>query len=83
MMKDSFDGAKEVNRRRLIIHTAKNCAGQNFKARKLFLHYPKKSDVTAKGKSARIASALQVLFDAINVMLSMFLRLKLLVQSRD
>jgi hypothetical protein len=61
-------------------------AGQNFMAQKLFLpslNTLKRSAVAAKGKSARIASALPVLFDVLNVMLSTFLRLKLLVQTRD
>jgi hypothetical protein len=36
-----------------------------------------------KRKSERIASALKVVFDAMNVMLSTFLMLKMLVQTRD
>jgi hypothetical protein len=43
----------------------------------------KKHAVAAKGKSERIASTLQVVFDAMNVILSTFLMLKMLVQTRD
>jgi hypothetical protein len=81
---DSFDGAQEVNRRRLV-HSAHYRAGK-ISARKWFLpllNTLKKHAVAAKGNSERIVSALQVVFDAMNVMLSTFLMLKMLVQTWD
>jgi hypothetical protein len=68
-------------------HCADYRAGKNFSARKWFLpildtHTIKRA-VAAKGKSAHIASALQVVFDAMIVLLSTFWRLKMLVQTRE
>ena len=82
-MKNSFDGAQEVKRLRLI-HCAHYRAGKNFSDRKWFLpilHTLKKGAVAAKEKSAHIASALQVLFDAMIVLLCTFWRLKMIVQT--
>ena len=83
-MTNSFDGAQEVNRRRLI-HSAHYRAGKKYRLGNgsSVIEYPQKHAVAAKGKSERIASALQVVFDAMNVILSTFLMLKMLVQTRD
>ena len=70
----------------LLIYHQHVTARINFHASKMVtvkITYPQQSAVAAKGNTALIAFALLVLFNVINVMHSIFLRMKWLVQTRD